>query len=161
MKNSELQIVIHPDERLRLKSKTVEASSIKTADFQELILNMTETMLHKDGVGLAAPQIGRQQRIIIVNTKDGPIALINPEIVKKSWRKESDEEGCLSVPDIYGQVKRYYKITVKAMNQQAEEIEFKAVGLFARIIQHEIDHLDGILFIDKAKKMKNLSKEVL
>ena len=161
MNKSELQIVIHPDERLRQKSKAFDISSIKTTKTQELVLNMVQIMLEKDGVGLAGPQVGIQKRIITVNTKDGPIALINPKIVKKSWRKETDEEGCLSVPNVYGNVKRSYKISLEAYDKNAEKIEFKAVGLFARIIQHEIDHLNGILFIDKVKKLRNLGEEVL
>ena len=117
---------------------------------------MAATMIKKDGVGLAAPQIGRHIRLIVVNTQDGPICLINPVLKQKSWRREWGEEGCLSVPDVFGQVKRYKKVVCVFYNQKGEKKIITAQGLLARILQHEIDHLDGILFIDKARHIKKL-----
>jgi peptide deformylase len=121
---------------------------------------MKETMLKKDGVGLAAPQIGKNKRIITVNTKDGVIAMINPRILNKSFLKEWDEEGCLSVPGIYGKVKRSKKLKCEFFDMDKKKNIISAQGFFARIIQHEIDHLDGILFIDKAKDTRNIDKKI-
>jgi len=154
------EILIHPNKILHKKSEPVKASSILSAKFKKLITDMAETMLAKDGVGLAAPQIGESIRVIVVNTKDGVLPLINPEIKKKSWRQETDEEGCLSVPGVYGYVKRPANIEVSGLTQTGEKIDLKAKGLLARVIQHEVDHLDGILFIDKAKRLKQTIQEL-
>ena len=110
---------------------------------------MAETMYTDSGVGLAAPQVGVSKRIILVDgEEDGLIVLINPVIIK-SEGELIDEEGCLSVPGIYSQVKRSLKVTVKALNENGDPIEITKEGLTARALQHEIDHLDGILFIDR------------
>ena len=148
-----LPIIINPNPILRKKS--VEIKQIQAKQFQQLCLDMGRTMKEKDGVGLAAPQIGKNNRLIVINTKDGHVCMINPEITKKSWAKEWGEEGCLSVPDVFGQVKRHKKINCKYLNKNGKEIKIIAQGLMARVIQHEIDHLDGILFIDKAKIIKH------
>jgi len=84
--------------------------------------------------------------------------MINPEIIKKSWKKCWDEEGCISVPNTYGQVRRHYKVSCIYLNKNSQKQKIEAEGLLARIIQHEIDHLDGILFIDKAKDIKKITK---
>ena len=154
-------ILIHPDKKLRVKSKSILVKEIKSKEMSAFLVDMEETMLEKDGIGLAAPQIGVHKRVVVVNTKDGVVALINPKISKKSWRKESEEEGCLSLPGVFGFVKRSAKITFNARGYDGEKINFEAKGLFARVIQHEVDHLDGILFIDRAKKTKkiNVSEE--
>jgi peptide deformylase len=115
-----------------------------------------KTMKEKDGVGLAAPQVGQNIRLIAVNTKDGVACMINPKITKKSWAKEWSEEGCLSVPGVYGQVKRHKKINCVYLDKNGAKIKIQAEGLMAVVIQHETDHLDGILFIDKAKKLKKV-----
>lgn len=161
-----LQIITHPNPILRQKSAKIEKV---TENIKRLALAMERTMLEKDGVGLAAPQVGENIRLIVVNTKDGPIHLINPKITKKSWRKELGEEGCLSVPDFYGQVKRHKKIQAVYYDKKHVKIKIKAEGLLARVIQHEIDHLDGILFIDYlpahetaealSEKKRNLSEK--
>ena len=151
-------ILINPDAKLRKKSVPVTLEQVKTGTFNQLISDMKETMIAKDGIGLAAPQVNESIRLIVINTKDGVLPLINPQIIKRSWRKCLGEEGCLSAPGIYGQVKRYYGIVVKAYSPEGEAVSFKATGLFARVIQHEIDHLDGILFIDKAKKLEQPNK---
>lgn len=147
-------IVTHPNKKLREKSQKLLKREISSDKIQKLILDMKETMMKKDGVGLAGPQIGIQKRIITISTKDGEKAFINPKILKKSWKKEIDQEGCLSIPGITGNVKRHYKVTVETYDENANKIQIEAKGLMARIFQHEIDHLDGILFIDKAKNIK-------
>jgi peptide deformylase len=154
-----LKIIKNPNPILRKKSTLVDLKKINEKDFKILIEDMKHTMLKKDGVGLAAPQIGKNKRIITVNTKDGVIAMINPRIINKSFLKEWDEEGCLSVPGIYGKVKRSKKLKCEFFDMDKKKNIISAQGFFARIIQHEIDHLDGILFIDKAKDTRNIDKE--
>lgn len=115
---------------------------------------MAETMYTVSGVGLAASQVGAPKRIILVDgEEDELIVLINPVIIK-SEGEVVEEEGCLSVPDIYSQVKRSSKVTIKALNENGDMIEITKEGLIARALQHEIDHLDGILFIDRIGRME-------
>ncbi|MBT4722314.1 peptide deformylase [Candidatus Falkowbacteria bacterium] len=156
-----MEIILHPNDILRQKAKKIAESELKSPEFAKFVDQMAKTMLEKDGLGLAAPQVGVSKRLFIANTKQGPIALINPKIIKKSWRKETDEEGCLSIPAIYGDVSRHRSIKVKALNHEGREVVLEAKGLFARVIQHEMDHLDGVLFIDKAKKTRDMRKEQL
>jgi peptide deformylase len=151
-----LTIITNPNPLLRKKSKIITADDLKTNELQELVLNMEKTMKERDGVGLAAPQVGKNIRIIVVNTKDGVLAMVNPKILKKSLLKEFGEEGCLSVPGIFGQVKRHKKLTCSYLDKNGTKKTVNAEGLFARVIQHEIDHLDGILFIDKAKDLEEI-----
>ena len=151
-----LPVVIDPDPILRKKSEEVDIERIKTPEFQELISDMALTMQEKDGVGLAAPQIGKNIRIIIFESKDGPMCLINPVLSKNSIMKEWGQEGCLSVPNKYGDVRRHKKTTCTYVDQTGQKHSIVAHGLLARIFQHEIDHLDGILFIDKARDIKEI-----
>ncbi|MCK5212231.1 peptide deformylase [Candidatus Parcubacteria bacterium] len=151
-----LPVVIDPDPILRKKSEEVDARRIKEPDFQELVSDMALTMQKKDGVGLAAPQIGKNIRMIIVENKDGPMCLINPILSKNSIRKEWGQEGCLSVPNKFGEVRRHKKTTCTYVDQEGKKHTIVAQGLLARIFQHEIDHLDGILFIDKARDIKEI-----
>ncbi|MCY6372357.1 peptide deformylase [Clostridium ganghwense] len=116
-----------------------------------LIEDMKETMYHADGVGLAAPQIGILKRVVVIDVGNGPITLINPEIVKAEG-SQIDLEGCLSIPRSQGKVDRPSIVTVKAWNEKGEEFEMEGEGLLARAFCHEIDHLNGILFIDKIIK---------
>lgn len=116
---------------------------------------MTKTMLKTDGVGLAAPQIGKNIRLAVINSKDGVFCLINPKLTKKSWAHELAQEGCLSIPGVFGQVKRHKKISLIYYDGDGKKIKLTATGLMARVIQHEIDHLDGVLFIDKAERIEN------
>lgn len=113
---------------------------------------MINTMRRSQGIGLAAPQVGVSQRLIVIAFQKEPLILFNPEISKKSFKKESGEEGCLSVPGVFGLVKRHYKISVAALDKSEKKINFVAEGMLARVIQHEVDHLNGILFIDRIKK---------
>lgn len=151
-----LTIITSPNPLLRKKSLKIAKKEISSKKFQELCSGMEKIMLKKDGVGLAAPQIGQNIRLIAVNTKDGPICLINPRITRKSLTKKWGEEGCLSVPNSFGQVKRHKKISYNYFDLKAKKTKARAQGLMARVIQHEIDHLDGILFIDKAKDIKKV-----
>ncbi|OGF28371.1 peptide deformylase [Candidatus Falkowbacteria bacterium RIFOXYC2_FULL_47_12] len=153
-----LNIIIYPDKTLRVKCIEIKKVDDK---IRRLISDMELTMKEKDGVGLAGPQVGQTIRVIIINTKDGPLAMVNPKITKKSWRKESGEEGCLSIPDFYGSVKRHKKINVIYTDKHNKKIKLAAEGLFARVIQHEIDHLNGVLFIDylPKKNLKDLPEE--
>ena len=146
-----LPILKDPDERLRRQSR--EIKNFNDPALSELITAMTKTMLSADGIGLAAPQVNHDIRLIIVNTKKGPLVCLNPLITKRSWRQEWGEEGCLSVPGVDGEVKRRRAILVNFQNQDGQTNKLQAKGLMARVFQHEIDHLDGILFIDKAKKI--------
>lgn len=138
-------IRLEGDEILRKKSRKVEEINERILT---LIEDMKETMYHADGVGLAAPQIGILKRIVVIDVGNGPITLINPEIIKEEG-SQIDYEGCLSVPEEQGKVDRPYKVKVKALNEKGEEIELEGEELLARAICHEIDHLNGVLFIDK------------
>lgn len=134
------------DPVLRSKAKKVEKVTEKT---NQLIDNMFETMYEEDGVGLAAPQVGMLKRIAVIDIgEDNPIVLINPEIIEESG-KAIMEEGCLSIPERTGEVIRSKNIKVRSLDREGKQIEFEAEGFEARAIQHEMDHLDGILFIDK------------
>jgi len=134
------------DPVLRSKAKKVEKVTEKT---NQLIDNMFETMYEEDGVGLAAPQVGMLKRIAVIDIgEDNPIVLINPEIIEESG-KAIMEEGCLSIPERTGEVIRSKNIKVRSLDREGKQIEFKAEGFEARAIQHEMDHLDGVLFIDK------------
>lgn len=137
-----------------LETKTAPVKEI-TPEILKLIKDMVETCRKAQGIGLAAPQIGKSLRLCIINLEHmglPPFALINPKIVKSSWKKIEMEEGCLSIPGLYGTVKRPAKVTVKATTAEGTETKFDADGILARVIQHEIDHLDGVLFTSKMSK---------
>ena len=141
---------------LRKKSAPVEEI---TGEIKRLVSDMTETLKTHDGVGLAAPQVGHNLQIIRIdlssfcsdpaNKKDYQLTLLNPKITKKSWKKATLEEGCLSLPNSTVKVKRPVRVTVQATTLEGKEIEIKADGLLAKVLQHEIDHLSGILISDK------------
>ena len=144
-------VLTDPNKELRKKSQTVDPQEITSDEIQGLIRDLIETMKVENGVGIAAPQIGVHKRVIIVESGNGPQAFINPEITSKSFRKIESEEGCLSVPGIYGIVKRSKSCKLKAFNRDGEPVTVSAENFPATVFQHEIDHLDGILFIDKVK----------
>jgi len=151
-----LPLVKVPTQSLRQRS--VDVKNVLNKNFESLIPQMIETMYKADGIGLAAPQIGKNIRLIIVSAKNGPLVCFNPVIVKKSLLCETSEEGCLSVPGTFGNVKRYRSLTVSYTDPHNKKVTIRTHGLLARIFQHEIDHIDGILYIDKAKKVKKLLK---
>jgi peptide deformylase len=133
------------DEILRKKSRKVEEINDR---IRTLIDDMKETMYHAEGVGLAAPQVGVLKRIAVVDVGEGMVIVINPEIIERDGNC-TDVEGCLSLPGRQGEVERPERIKVRALNEKGEEFTIEAEGLFARALCHEIDHLDGILFIDR------------
>ena len=148
-----LDILCYPDKRLRTVAKPVEKVDdiIKTQ-----VKNMFETMYDAPGIGLAATQVDFHQRLIVIDVSDEqnqPLCLINPEIIEKSGEIEL-EEGCLSVPNYYENIKRANDIKVRALNQNGEKFEMEASEILAVCIQHEIDHLNGILFVDYISKLK-------
>lgn len=154
-------IITLPDARLRQKSARIHVVTDKTrklaADMQAATLDWEQTRPHELGVALAAVQVGELQRVVIVrgdfDSKEDKsfVVLINPEIIKLEGDVTLDHEGCLSVPDVYGLVPRHNKIRVKALNEAGQEVRLKAEGFLARVIQHEIDHTHGIMFIDHIK----------
>ena len=156
---SKLKVLINPNKTLRELSRDVLLEEIKTDQFQELIDDMFASMKEENGIGLAAPQIGKNIRLIVVDMPKGPEAFINPEIVKTSRRMIKSEEGCLSVPHIWGMVKRHKHVKLEALNRNGKKTEIKTGGLYSTVFQHEIDHLDGVLFIDKATELKELTPE--
>jgi peptide deformylase len=129
-----------------LRQKAVPVKKI-TRKIQKLIKDMTQTMYEARGVGLAAPQIGISEQIVVIDVGDGPIALINPEI-SEAEGSERDVEGCLSIPGFNGYVTRASRVVVTGLNEKGQSVRYEGTGLLARAFQHEIDHLKGILFID-------------
>jgi len=150
------EVVTIPDEVLRRKAHKVTNFD---KDLSTLIDDMFETMRQAPGVGLAAPQVAISQRVIVVEyaeeeeEKPKSFAVINPEIIKTSAETEMGIEGCLSIPNLVGEVDRFSAIVVKGFNKQGKPVKIKSSGWLARIFQHEIDHLDGILFTDRATRI--------
>lgn len=140
-----MKLVFYPDKIL--KEKCEEVKSFDSA-LESIVLEMLNVMHKNNGAGLAASQVGIKKRIIVADIDNRPFVLINPKIVKKEG-KEKMEEGCLSFPNVFLKVKRAKQIKVVAQNTKGERKEFEAKEVFAQILQHEIDHLDGILFIDR------------
>jgi len=148
------KIIKEPNPLLHQPAKEIPPEEILSDEIQTLIDDMLETCKSADGVGLAGPQIAIMKRIAIVHTNQGLQAIINPVIVKRSLRTVSSEEGCLSIPGVFGMVKRHRKVTVETLDRNGKKNEIEANGLTSIVLQHEIDHLDGILFTDK---MTNLT----
>ena len=166
------KIVTLPEPVLRRKAKAVTKFD---KDLQVLIEDMVETMREAPGVGLAAPQIGLSERLIVVeyyeheededteNEEEAPKkvwAVLNPEIVKASEEKVMGIEGCLSIPNLVGEVERHAEIQVKGLNRHGKPMKIKAKGWLARIFQHEIDHLNGVLFPDRATRVWQPPQEI-
>ncbi len=146
---SSRKIVEMGDPVLRQKCRPVTVINKK---IKRLLDNMKETMYAANGVGLAAPQVGISKRIIVVDVGEGFWELLNPEIIFQEG-EEVGVEGCLSIPGVAGEVKRAFKVKVKGLDRSGQEQIITAEGLGARALQHEIDHLDGVLFIDKADRI--------
>jgi peptide deformylase len=149
---------------LRAKAKALDKAVIRSAPIQKLIDDMMETMEEYHGVGLAAPQVHEELRIFVASLDmergeepTEPVAIINPEITPVGSEVREDWEGCLSIPDIRGKVPRHFEITVKAFDRHGDRIELRAKGFSARVVQHETDHLDGILFFDRMREFSTLT----
>ena len=158
---------------LRAKARPLSASDIRSPEIQRLIDDMFDTMHEYQGVGLAAPQVHESLRIFVAgfspnhdededdddrDNRDVPqMALINPEITPVGREQVEDWEGCLSIPDIRGRVPRHRQISVKAYDRQGKRIDLKVSGFTARVIQHETDHLDGVLFFDRMARFETLT----
>ncbi len=143
-------VLTSPNAELRVISSEFPKSEFGTKETQALVRDLIETMRIENGIGIAAPQIGVHTRVIIVDIGNNqPQAFFNPKITSKSFSKIEGEEGCLSVPGVFGIVKRHRSVTVTAQTMEGVVQTFRAEGLMAIVFQHEIDHLDGILFIDK------------
>jgi peptide deformylase len=162
-----LEIAIYPNPVLRKKADPVERID---DSIRALLDEMADVMYQKDGVGLAAPQVGISKRIFVADIGDGLINLINPKIGQRNGEEKAVEEGCLSFPGIRVDISRPESIMVSGLNEKGDRVEIKAEGLWARVFQHEIDHLDGVLLIDRIKpfkrvilrsKLKKLEKAVL
>ena len=162
-----LDIIKIGDARLRKRSKPIRRFD---DNLKKFAADMVETMRKADGVGLAAPQVGVNERFIVVEMpkegfEDDPQAgqlfvLVNPEIVRARGKKEPGDEGCLSIPGYIGEVMRHTQITVKGQNLEGKEVRVKAFDFLARAFQHEIDHLDGVLFIDHIDDPEKLRRIV-
>ncbi|MEZ4520480.1 MAG: peptide deformylase [Thermomicrobiales bacterium] len=162
---AKLDLVIEPDprynrisDRLRVNAEPVDEI---TDELRQLAHDMYETMIEEKGVGLAAPQIGKGIRLVVLHIPAGydegidediELKIFNPEIVKAGGR-DTDLEGCLSFPDLVGPVERYTWAIVRGQNAEGEKLRFRARGIFARVLQHEIDHLNGVLFFDRMESV--------
>ena len=148
-----LPILRYPDPRLHTRAAPVREVN---DEIRQLVADMAETMYEAPGIGLAATQVNVHQRVVVIDTsedKSALLALINPEIIARSGEQVC-EEGCLSVPGIYDKVSRSEKVTVRALNQKGESFDLDAEGLLAVCIQHEIDHLDGKVFVEYLSQLK-------
>ncbi|HHD92482.1 MAG TPA: peptide deformylase [Candidatus Portnoybacteria bacterium] len=159
-----MEIKFYPDPILRVKTKPIKNIN---PEIKKIISKMSEIMQQKDGAGLAGPQVGITQQIFLADDGSGLKIFINPKIIWRSDKQTVIEEGCLSFPGIFLEIKRPKEIKIKFTNEKGEEKEIQADGLLARIIQHEYDHLQGVLFIDRVglfeklkirKKLESLEK---
>lgn len=159
------EIVTLPNKILRQKARKVTSFD---AELQTLIDDMVDTMRAAPGVGLAAPQVDVPLRVIVVEFSEDPedeetppklYTLVNPEIARASAEEELGTEGCLSIPGIVGDVERPLTITVKGLNRRGQSVKIKAGGWLARIFQHEVDHLNGVLFVDQAERVWQVEGE--
>lgn len=145
-------IITYPNELLRQKSAPVTPEEIEGGEIKKLISEMRKELKRTDGIGLAAVQIGVLKQVISVEAEGAVHTFLNAKILRKSWKKIAVEEGCLSVPGVNGYVKRSAGIKIIALDENGKKLKLKAEGLTAIIFQHEIDHTNGVLFIDKIWK---------
>jgi peptide deformylase len=158
------EIITVPNKILRRKARKVSSFG---KDLQTLVDDMVETMRAAPGVGLAAPQVDVPLRVIVVEFNDSEdeeappklYTVVNPKITRSSSEQEMGTEGCLSIPGIVGDVERPTTVTVKGLNRRGQPQKIKASGWLARIFQHEVDHLDGVLFVDRAEKVWQVDSE--
>lgn len=161
------EIIQEGDQILRNKASEVKSDEISSERVKSIISNMKVTLSKcEEGVAIAAPQIGESLRIFVVSSRAfsesksaKDLVFINPSIEQELGEKSWLEEGCLSVSGKYGEVERYGKAKIKALNEEGEQFKMDGEGLLAQIFQHELDHLDGVLFIDKARELKEMSVE--
>ncbi|MEI7741087.1 MAG: peptide deformylase [bacterium] len=146
-----LEVIKNPNPHLRRIATPVALDSITSKTNQKLVDDMILTMKKENGVGLAAVQVDVNQRLIVVLDDDEPLAIFNPELSNLSFAKVMSDEGCLSVPKVWGYVKRHRSLTWKGFDREGKAIGGRAAGFFAIVLQHEVDHLNGILFIDKVE----------
>ena len=166
-------IIQDPTSSLRNRAKELNQNVITTPAVQTIIRDLKDTLaVSEDGIGIAAPQIGESKRIFIVSEEAkfvgkphdekkhwASLVYINPIVTKKSRTRIDGVEGCLSVPGKFGVVTRHEKISIEAINEHGKKVAHGATKFFARVIQHELDHLDGVLFIDKAKRFVEATKD--
>lgn len=153
MQKKKLEIIKYPNSLLRRKTRRVK--NFSDPELVKLVSDMIVLLDEAGGVGLAATQVGSLERVCLVNSEDGLTILINPEIKSRSRKKEKAEEGCLSFPGQYFEIERSAKVKIRAQDLHGHKIKIKAQGFLARVLQHEIDHLDGKLLIDYLKKSKS------
>jgi peptide deformylase len=153
-----IALVTIPDPLLHRKAKKVTDFG---KDLQVLIDEMTDIMRHQQGTGIAAPQVGESLQLIVVENEDKIYVMANPEIMRSSSETEINPEGCLSVPNVGSKVERSLAVTVRGQDRNGKPIRIKAKGMLARIFQHEIDHINGILIIDvnRSKELWQIKKE--
>jgi peptide deformylase len=149
-----LPIRVLGDPVLREETKPIEEI---TDEIRALVKNMFETMYLAKGIGLAAPQVGRTERVAVIDVDGAKYAIINPEIISTDSKTAKSEEGCLSIPDVYGDVERPTRVRIRALDVDGKEFEVEADDLLGRCLQHEIDHLHGKLFIDYMSVLKRRS----
>jgi peptide deformylase len=148
-----LPILTHPNKILRQPTEPVAFPL--SPEIQKLTKDMIDTVKKADGIGLAAPQVGKSVKLIIINLEKSGLPLFplyNPKITSRGFRKIEIEEGCLSIPGVFGMVKRPKKVTIEAQNAEGEKISITDDGWISRVAQHEIDHINGVLIIDLIKK---------
>ncbi|MFB6226685.1 MAG: peptide deformylase [Candidatus Paceibacteria bacterium] len=164
-----LNIVKHPADILQQKTEELTKEEINSEEIQTLIDNMIETMHAAEGVGLAGPQVNKPKRMTIIGShafegqgvnlpveESGDLPLINPYWSKLDKKETKQKEGCLSIPNTYGTVKRWKNIEVEALDRDGNKLKFQAQDYLARVIQHEVDHLEGTLFIEKATNIEEV-----
>lgn len=152
---------------LRRQAEPVPPEAIGAPEIQQLIDDMLETMIDQDGAGLAAPQVHVSKRVVIYGVESNPrypdaeevplTVLVNPTITAATEEQEEDWEGCLSVPDLRGKVPRWTRVRVAAWGRDGRQLQFEAAGFHARVVQHECDHLDGLVYLDRMRSMETLS----
>lgn len=152
-------IIKYPDPILKKESAKIDLKNLEVLDLPKKIIDFNDTLQKAKGVGLAAVQVGLLEKLFIALRRNKPILMINPEITWMSTNLSVDEEGCLSIPDTWATIERAESIRMTYFNIHGIKEEVKARGMFARILQHEYDHLNGILIIDRSKKIRYETKD--
>ena len=148
-----LPIIKIPSPLLRTPAQAIDKTILRSVQTQMLIDNMLDTMPAANGIGLAAPQVGSGLRLAVVACEGEPYVVINPTLISASMRIKESEEGCLSIPGVTGIVPRHAEVRIAALDRRGRRANIRATGLLAFVFQHEIDHLNGILFVDRATKI--------